>query len=220
MKNIQNILSFLAIVIATTFLNAQSTFTVGNTEYVYGEYYSTTGKPKVVRSAKNKKNFLKSLGYSNTPYGYEIDHIRPLSEGGTDDPSNMQLLTIRQHKAKTSRERARRYDNSFSTPKYTTNSTYNYSPSYSSSTNNKSFRTIYTGKNGGSYYLNSSGNKVYVKSEKQKSYNTYKYSTPSYSAPKYSSYSSSSRSRVIQTGSRGGNYYINSNGNKTYVKKN
>jgi hypothetical protein len=38
------------------------------------------------------------------------------------------------------------------------------------------------------------------------SYNNSTYSTPSYSAP-------------VQTGPRGGSYYINGNGNKTYVKK-
>ena len=37
------------------------------------------------------------------------------------------------------------------------------------------------------------------------------YSTPSYSTPSYSS-------QTIYTGPRGGTYYINSNGNKTYVR--
>lgn len=73
---------------------SQETYKVGNTEYYVGKYYSTTGKPTVKRSETNKKTFLKSKGYSKTPIGYEIDHIIPLSEGGTDDPSNMQLLTI------------------------------------------------------------------------------------------------------------------------------
>ena len=58
MKNIKNILSSLAILIAFTISNAQSTYTIGSTEYIYGEYYSTTGKPKVIRSAANKKAFL------------------------------------------------------------------------------------------------------------------------------------------------------------------
>jgi hypothetical protein len=41
----------------------------------------------------------------------------------------------------------------------------------------------------------------------------YSYSSPSsYSSPCYSS------SNTIYTGSRGGQYYINSNGNKTYVR--
>jgi hypothetical protein len=54
------------------------------------------------------------------------------------------------------------------------------------------------------------------------SYSTY--SSPSYStysAPSYSTYSSptySSYSTPIYTGPRGGTYYINSNGNKTYIK--
>jgi hypothetical protein len=36
--------------------------------------------------------------------GYEVDHINPLKCGGADKPSNMQWLTVKQHKAKTARE--------------------------------------------------------------------------------------------------------------------
>src|SRR5690554_7623051 len=101
MKTFKNIFTIVAVIFATTFLSAQTqTYTLGSTEYVQGEYYSTTGNPKVVRSATNKKAFLKSKGYDQTPTGYEIDHIIPLSQGGSDHPSNMQLLTISQHKEK------------------------------------------------------------------------------------------------------------------------
>lgn len=196
---------------------SQETYKIGNTEYYYGQYYSTTGKPLVKRSETNKREFLKSLGYDKIPYGYEIDHIKPLSEGGTDDPSNMQLLTIEQHKRKTARERANRSNSTYSTStrKYYSNSTYN--GLYNSSSNStysgtdKNGRIIYTGSRGGKYYINSSGKKVYIKSKKSTT-NSY-YSSPTYSVP------SSSSSRTIQTGPRGGKYYINSNGNKTYVKK-
>lgn len=183
MKNIQNLLSAIAILIAFTFSHAQSTYTVGSTEYVYGDYYSTTGKPKVVRSAANKKDFLTSLGYDNTPYGYEIDHIVPLSQGGSDDPSNMQLLTVEQHRAKTARERTQ----------IAKTKTYTISK-----------------HNAINYYVTPT-----VKPTK------IQYSTPSYTAPVYTlpTYNNSSSStRTIYTGSRGGKYYINSNGNKTYVK--
>ena len=69
----------------------------------------------------------------------------------------------------------------------------------------------YTGKPGTVSYSSSTS-----------SYSTY--SSPSYStysAPSYSTYSSptySSYSTPVYTGSRGGTYYINSNGNKTYIK--
>lgn len=43
---------------------------------------------------------------------------------------------------------------------------------------------------------------------------TYSVPTTTYSSPSYSS------SNTIYTGSRGGQYYINSNGNKTYVSRN
>lgn len=191
---------------------AQETYKIGNTEYYYNKKYSTTGKPMVKRSEANKTKFLKSMGYSSTPYGYEIDHIKPLSEGGSDDPSNMQLLTKEQHARKTAKERSNRSNSTYGNyPTYKSNSTYNYSNSYySTPSSSSSGKTIYTGKNGGKYYINSNGNKTYVKSKKESSSYNYNYSTPSYN---------SSSSRTIHTGSRGGKYYINSNGNKTYVKK-
>lgn len=36
--------------------------------------------------------------------GYQIDHVAPLKCGGPDAPSNMQWLTVEDHKAKTRRE--------------------------------------------------------------------------------------------------------------------
>lgn len=226
MKKLFSLLTTLLLLFSFE-INSQETYTIGNTEYYYGQYYSTTGKPIVKRSESNKREFLKSKGYSELPYGYEIDHIKPLSEGGSDDPSNMQLLTVEQHKRKTARERTNRSNSTYptTTRNYTTNSTYNslYKNTTSTSTYSRTDdndRIIYKGSRGGEYYLNSSGKKVYVKS-KSSSTNTYSsptYSSPTYSSPSYSTPSSSS-TRTIQTGPRGGKYYINSNGNKTYVKK-
>jgi 5-methylcytosine-specific restriction endonuclease McrA len=39
--------------------------------------------------------------------GYEIDHVRPLHQGGADTPDNMQWLTHEAHAAKTARESER-----------------------------------------------------------------------------------------------------------------
>ncbi|EGV43650.1 HNH endonuclease [Bizionia argentinensis JUB59] len=189
MKNIKDFLSVLAILAAFTFSNAQSTYTLGSTEYIYGAYYSTTGKPKVVRSTANKNAFLKSKGYTSTPYGYEIDHIVPLSEGGSDDPSNMQLLTVNQHKAKTARERTKR-------AKLNSSSVYRVNtPNYYSTSTVEHTKIKYTRPN----YRPDKSSKQTTKSTKY--------------------HSSTHSSRAIQTGPRGGRYYINSNGNKTYVKR-
>jgi len=140
-------------------LQSQETYIIGSTEYFTNQTYSSTGNPKVKRSAANKTKFLRSQGYSEVPAGYEVDHKIPLSEGGTDDPSNMQLLTIRAHAEKTARERG-----------HNSNSTYSGKSMYfsNSTASNDSYtytdgRKIYTGKNGGKYFININGNKTYIK---------------------------------------------------------
>lgn len=161
----------LAFFFATSFTIAQNTYTIGQTEYYYNQTYSTTGKPMVKRSEANKKVFLQSRGYDKTPAGYEVDHIIPLSQGGSDSPYNMQLLTVQQHKAKTARERANTSRTTL--PRFNSpNSTYTLPGRSYKSTTTK---------------------------------------LPTFSSP-------ASTNRVIQTGPRGGRYYINKNGNKTYVK--
>lgn len=71
------------------------------------KYYKSSGI-KIQRSTSAKQQFLKQKGYSKVPRGYEVDHIRPLSAGGRDTPSNMQLLTKTQHRAKTTSD-AKKY---------------------------------------------------------------------------------------------------------------
>ena len=112
----------------------KQTYQINGTTYIQGEYYKTTNKPKVQRSSRARQKFLKSKGYDKVPTGYHVDHIIPLSKGGTDTPSNMQLISKQQHKQKTSLERK--------------------------STSNK---IIHTGSRGGQYYYNNKGNKVYIK---------------------------------------------------------
>jgi len=60
------------------------------------------------RSEEAKQKFLRQHGLRRVPPGYEIDHIVPLSEGGSDTPSNMELLSKSAHHAKTAAE-AERY---------------------------------------------------------------------------------------------------------------
>ena len=85
----------------------KSTFKTGGTKYNANERYKNSGLPKVERSATAKNQFLKSKGYKKVPSGYEIDHIIPLSKGGRDEPSNMQLIPKIVHKQKTASERKR-----------------------------------------------------------------------------------------------------------------
>lgn len=157
----KNKILFLSLFFSTQLaVYAQNTYSINGTEYYYGEKYTTTGHPKVKRSQKAKSKFLKSINLKSIPDGHEIDHIIPLSQGGSDTPSNMQLLTEKSHARKTASERRKvakkKYPNT-SRSRSTTSSSYNNS-------NNKSnSRIIQTGKRGGKYYINKNGNKTYIK---------------------------------------------------------
>ena len=89
----------------STYKYKSPSYNIAGTKYKYGETYKSSGLPKVERSSTAKREFLKSNGYSKTPKGYEVDHIVPLSKGGKDVPSNMQLLPKEVHKQKTTSER-------------------------------------------------------------------------------------------------------------------
>ena len=56
------------------------------------------------RDPKVVDRFLKNRGLTKVPKGKEIDHIKPLVDGGSDTTRNMQLITEKQHAAKTERE--------------------------------------------------------------------------------------------------------------------
>jgi hypothetical protein len=55
---------------------------------------------KIKRSEAAKKAFEKQTGYPHGRPGYVVDHIKPLKEGGADDPTNMQWQTVEDAKAK------------------------------------------------------------------------------------------------------------------------
>ena len=56
------------------------------------------------RDQKVVERFLKKEGLTKIPKGTEIDHKRPLVDGGSDTVRNLQLLTEKQHATKTKRE--------------------------------------------------------------------------------------------------------------------
>jgi len=166
MKKLGSVLLIIAFLLCESSLIAQTkhTYKSNGTTYYYNETYKTTGKPKVERSSSAKEEFLKSKGYKKVPSGYQVDHIKPLSEGGADAPSNMQLIPINQHKSKTACERSDNATSTYRPSTYKSNSTYRNSNSYSKpSYSNTPSRNIQTGSRGGQYYINSSGNKTYIK---------------------------------------------------------
>ena len=61
-----------------------------------------TKKPK--RDPAVVERFLKKEGLTKIPKGKEIDHKKPLKDGGSDTVRNLQLLTEKQHAEKTARE--------------------------------------------------------------------------------------------------------------------
>ena len=50
------------------------------------------------------ERFLKKEGLKKVPKVKDVDHKVPLADGGSDTVRNLQLLTIKQHAAKTARE--------------------------------------------------------------------------------------------------------------------
>ena len=58
----------------------------------------------VKRDPKVVDRFLKKEGLRKVPKGKEVDHKKPLVDGGSDTVRNMQLLTEKQHAANTKRE--------------------------------------------------------------------------------------------------------------------
>ena len=83
----------------------KSSHSLGSTRYKHNETYKSSGLPKVDRSESAKREFLRSKGHKRVPPGYEVDHIIPLSKGGRNEPSNMQLIPKSLHKEKTARGR-------------------------------------------------------------------------------------------------------------------
>ena len=73
--------------------------------YAYGVARDSHGRIK--RSEAAKRKFERESGYPHGRSGYVVDHIIPLSEGGADDPSNMQWQTKEEAKAKDRTERKR-----------------------------------------------------------------------------------------------------------------
>jgi len=43
---------------------------------------------------------MRQTGFPRGRPGYVVDHIKPLAEGGKDEPSNMQWQTVEEAKAK------------------------------------------------------------------------------------------------------------------------
>lgn len=56
------------------------------------------------RDPKVVERFLEKEGLTKIPKGKEVDHKKALADGGSDTVRNMQLLTEKQHAAKTERE--------------------------------------------------------------------------------------------------------------------
>ena len=62
---------------------------VSGTEHVDAE--------DIHRSMAARTAFLEENGYDGTPEGYEVHHVVPLCEGGSDTPDNMVLVTEEDH---------------------------------------------------------------------------------------------------------------------------
>ena len=70
-------------------------------------YVTRDSHEHIRRNETAKREFMRRTGYPHGRPGYVVDHIMPLSKGGTDDPSNMQWQTKEEAKAKDRWERKR-----------------------------------------------------------------------------------------------------------------
>lgn len=71
----------------------------------FGTMAEATERDRAQRSAFQKKNPCPANGRKSGPCGgYQVDHIKPLCAGGADRPSNMQWLTVAEHKKKTRKD--------------------------------------------------------------------------------------------------------------------
>jgi len=87
---------------------------------------------------------------------------------------------------------------------------------YYKTTPNNTNRDNYTTKPNVNPYTGTTG---YINPDNKATTSTTTYPTRTYSVPT-STYSSPSNSAPVSTGSRGGQYYINNSGNKTYIRRN
>lgn len=69
-----------------------------NTEHIASD--------EITRNLEARDEFLATFGYDSVPSGYEVHHIVPLSEGGSDTPDNMILVDEDTHDKITTAHRA------------------------------------------------------------------------------------------------------------------
>lgn len=60
------------------------------------------------RKHSTRKKFLEKRGLKKTPRGKEVDHKKPLADGGSDSLRNMRLIKKSVHKKKTASEARKR----------------------------------------------------------------------------------------------------------------
>jgi hypothetical protein len=178
---------------------------------VFVAFLSVPSWAEIKRSAAAKSDFKYSHpcpanGHTKGPCpGYVIDHIKALACGGDDAPLNMQWQTIDEGKEKDTWERDLCEKNNI--PENTR---------IPGDTNNDGYLS------GSEQYLRDNPKTGKVSREQiRRSVESVRMRNNS-SSPYYShggdSYSYGGSS-YIHTGPRGGRYYINPNGNKTYIKR-
>ncbi|OYU83011.1 MAG: hypothetical protein CFE24_13205 [Flavobacterium sp. BFFFF2] len=100
---------------------------------------------------------------------------------------------------------------------YRTAPNYTRNDNYSTVGNVNPYTGTYGTKPRDGYYVAPTGYSTSTYSTP--SYSSSSYSTSTYSTPSYYSTPTYSAPTPVYTGPRGGNYYINSNGNKTYLRR-
>lgn len=100
-KSISLVISFLLIACITTAEARKRSET----------YVDNNGVKRVQKSGKIYRDyaaineFKRKNHRPNDGHAYDIDHIKPLSKGGADRPSNMQWIRVEDHRVKSVHEK-------------------------------------------------------------------------------------------------------------------
>lgn len=73
----------------------------GSRDYSYDDIYEASKVQRKHRAERTHARYeLEKEGRVHKGDGYDVDHIKPLKNGGTNRPSNWQVITVKANRSK------------------------------------------------------------------------------------------------------------------------